>query len=115
MNIIKGDEKVHNNVDIKYLSERTKTIDMIQNTDEHYVVGQLAASIAHEIRNPLTAIKGFTQLGNQGTPNQHLDVVMLEIEKIEEVINDLLLLAKPQISTLEELDIQKVFENSVKI
>ncbi|MER2090842.1 MAG: histidine kinase dimerization/phospho-acceptor domain-containing protein [Sporosarcina sp.] len=105
---------MHNNGKVRYLSERTKTKDSIQSADQQFVVGQLAASIAHEIRNPLTAIKGFTQLGTQGTPNQHFDVVMLEIEKIEEVINDLLLLANPQISTFEELDMQKVLESSMK-
>jgi len=106
---------MQNIVEIRDLSEITKTKEMIQSTDQHYVVGQLAASIAHEIRNPLTAIKGFAQLGKQEVQNTHFDVVMLEIEKIEEIINDLLLLAKPQISTFEELDMQKVFENHVKI
>ena len=105
---------MHNNVEIKGLLERTKTIDMIQSTDQHYVVGQLAASIAHEIRNSLTVIKGFTRLGEKGIPTENFDVVMFEIEKIEEVLNDLLLVAKPQIFTFEELDMQKVLKSSME-
>lgn len=106
---------MNNIVEIRDLSERTKIKDMIQSTDQHYVVGQLAASIAHEIRNSLTTIKGYTQLGKQEAPTKNFDVVMLEIEKIEEIINELLLLAKPQISTFEELDIQKVLDNYLEI
>lgn len=106
---------MHNNVAISDLLERTKTKDMIQSTDQHCVVGQLAVSTAHEIRNSLTAIKGFTQLSKQGMPNKNFAVVMFEIEKIEEVLNDLLLVAKPQISTFEELDMQKVLKSSVEI
>jgi len=106
---------MHNNVAINDLVERTKTKDMIQSTDQHFVVGQLAASTAHEIRNSLTTIKGFTQLGKQRMPNENFDVVMFEIEKIEEVLNELLLVAKPQISTFEELDMEKVLKSSVEI
>lgn len=112
--IMKGDGKMHNNVDIRDLSEQTKTKDMIQSTCQHYVIGQLAASIAHEIRNSLTAIKGFTQLSEQGISTIHVDLVMLEIEMIEEIINDLLVVAKPQISTLEELDMLKILGDSMK-
>ncbi|RVT57222.1 PAS domain-containing sensor histidine kinase [Niallia taxi] len=62
-------------------------------------VGQLSASIAHEIRNPLTALKGFLQLmsSSEGKVTvSYLEVMSKEIERIELITGELLLLAKPQ-------------------
>ncbi|WP_286183574.1 PAS domain S-box protein [Bacillus sp. ISL-55] len=47
---------------IKDITEQRKTEDQLQVAEKLSVIGQMAAGIAHEIRNPLTAIKGFTQL-----------------------------------------------------
>lgn len=61
-------------------------------------VGQLAAGMAHEIRNPLTSIKGFIQLLKEQseTPenSSYFSVILTEIERIDGLLNDVLVLAR---------------------
>lgn len=61
-------------------------------------VGQLAASIAHEIRNPMTTLKGFTQLlrgSASEESNKYLDVIDDEIGRMESILSEMLVLSKP--------------------
>ncbi|WP_191090508.1 ATP-binding protein [Niallia endozanthoxylica] len=61
------------------------------------VAGQLAAGIAHEIKNPLTSIKGFIQLMKaEENPNKkYLEIMEDEIHRLDIISNELLVLAKP--------------------
>jgi two-component system, sporulation sensor kinase B len=62
-------------------------------------MGELAASIAHEIRNPLTVVKGFLQLmkkQEKGTNFQYLTLILSELDRAEVIISDYLNFAKPQ-------------------
>ncbi|MEO3944349.1 ATP-binding protein [Gorillibacterium sp. CAU 1737] len=67
------------------------------NSDKLNAVGGLAAGIAHEIRNPLTAIRGFIQLMKGGTvkPEFH-DIILSELSRIDSIVKELLFLSKPQ-------------------
>lgn len=60
---------------------------------------QMAASIAHEVRNPLTSIKGFIQLimrkPDRPAPPSYLEVIAAEIERIEKLVTEFQLLARP--------------------
>lgn len=75
------------------------------------IAGQLAAGIAHEIRNPLTAIKGFLQLIKPKTKDrdQYFEIVFSELSRIEIILSELLMLAKPQqTASMQTLDLKKI-------
>lgn len=75
-----------------------KEMDELQaRSDQYETVVRVAAGIAHEIRNPLTSIKGFLQLmlSNQSSDNQYSDIIFSELARIETIVNEFMLLAKP--------------------
>ncbi|WP_276353100.1 ATP-binding protein [Cohnella caldifontis] len=79
--------------------------------------GHLAAGIAHEIRNPITAIKGFLKLmkGNRADADRFYDVVFGEINRIEVIITELLLLAKPSQIKMERLNVRTLLDQTTKL
>ncbi|MCJ7842660.1 ATP-binding protein [Lederbergia sp. NSJ-179] len=79
--------------DITELKEKT---DQIKQLDQLGAIGQMAAGIAHEIKNPLTAIKGFVQLLSEETKSEYSGIILSELERIEFIMGEILLLAKPQ-------------------
>ncbi|WP_100372494.1 ATP-binding protein [Bacillus sp. FJAT-45037] len=98
---------------LKDLSERKRMDDLIRKSDKLAVVAQLAAGVAHEIRNPLTAVKGFLQLFQRDKKfnEQFLQLVMEELERVESIIYEYLTLAKPNHeSTFTELQLQKIIQ-----
>ncbi|GAW27721.1 ATP-binding protein [Carboxydocella sp. ULO1] len=79
------------------LEEREK--ELIR-SEKFKTAGQLAAGMAHEIRNPLTTIKGFLQIFSQqnASTNQinpkYLHLIINEVERIERIINEFLYISK---------------------
>lgn len=68
-------------------------------TDRMRGAESLGARVAHEIRNPLTAIKGLVQLLARGEPSERdrkrLDVVLAEVDRVEDTLNAYLAFARP--------------------
>jgi len=69
-------------------------------------VGQIAAGIAHEVKNPLTAVKGFLQLLQQEHDHEYLEIAQSELENALITLNNLLQVSKPD---LEDEEVQKIF------
>ncbi|WP_226666577.1 PAS domain-containing sensor histidine kinase [Metabacillus litoralis] len=97
---------------IGYAADITKekeTEELLRKTEKLSVVGELAASVAHEIRNPLTSIKGFIQMMQSSTKTKENDLyykIMLdELERINIIASELLVLSKPQKIKFQEKDI----------
>ncbi|HZG76534.1 MAG TPA: ATP-binding protein [Paenibacillus sp.] len=59
-------------------------------------VGQIAAGIAHEVKNPLTAVKGFLQLLKEKNDRQCIDIAQTELENAIGILQNLLHVSKPE-------------------
>ncbi|MCI1693790.1 ATP-binding protein [Aneurinibacillus aneurinilyticus] len=81
----------------------------IQRAEKLYAMGELAASVAHEIRNPLTVVRGFLQLfGRQQISiekqGDYIDIMLKEMNRAEEIISDYLTFARPHIEIRERIE-----------
>jgi two-component system sporulation sensor kinase B len=99
--------------------------DNIQMRDEIYrseklsVLGELAATIAHEIRNPITVSKGFLQLLKARSQNEtdlrYSILALEEIDRAEGIISEYLMYAKPQAERVEKIDVKAHLSNVMSI
>ncbi len=102
---------------IRDISDRIKAEELMIKSEKLSIAGQLAAGIAHEIRNPLTAIKGFLQLFNdefKGKQN-YFDIIFSELNRIELILSELLLLAKPSEIKFKNKDIRTILRDVVTL
>jgi PAS domain S-box-containing protein len=94
-----------------------QTEERLNRTEKLSVVGELSASVAHEIRNPLTSLKGFVQL-LQMEDDKHQDyyqIMLDELNRINHIVGELLLLAKPQHLQYTKLAIQKILKDVISL
>ncbi|MBD8031556.1 MULTISPECIES: two-component system sensor histidine kinase NtrB [Solibacillus] len=82
--------------DISYIKENE---NLILQSEKLKLVGELAAGVAHEIRNPMTVISGYVQMMNEN-PNspyyEYTKLIQSETERIELILSEFLVLSKPQ-------------------
>jgi two-component system sensor histidine kinase PilS (NtrC family) len=83
-------------------------------------VGEMAAGIAHEIRNPLAAMSGSMQVLRQELPlseeqAQLMDIVLRESDRLNDTIRSFLAYARPQKLSLTRLDIAKVVQDAATL
>jgi PAS domain S-box-containing protein len=94
--------------------------EQIRQSDKLAVVGELAAGTAHEIRNPLTSIRGFVQLLLNDFPEgahqrQYIELILSEITRINNIIKEMLLLAKPSDPKLEKVDFSRITNETISL
>ena len=94
------------------ITELKQSREFIKQSEKLTVVGELAAGIAHEIRNPLTSLRGFTQLFglNEGSNNEYIPIMLEEIDRINTIVSELLLLAKPNEVEFTQIELEKLLE-----
>ncbi|QGQ48513.1 sensor histidine kinase [Metabacillus sediminilitoris] len=91
--------------------------EQIQQTERLKTTGQLAAAVAHEIRNPLTVVKGFLQLYEKDTSfsdetKRHFTLMVDELNTAEQVISQFLSIAKPNKETeTETVNVKEVLQS----
>lgn len=102
---------------IRDISDRKRAEELMIKSEKLSIAGQLAAGIAHEIRNPLTAIKGFLQLIQIQTREnpQYFEIVFSELNRIELILSELLLLAKPASKVIKQADVTTLIHDVIRL
>ncbi|MBU1880430.1 PAS domain-containing protein, partial [bacterium] len=122
---------IENSQLLKSLEEKVKALrkayqalqenrDLLLRAERLSVVGEVAASVAHEIRNPLTSIGGFTRaiLRDLETPkklktNQRfLKIILEEVKRLERIVNETLGFVRPVTPRFVYADLNKIIDQT---
>jgi two-component system sensor histidine kinase HydH len=105
---------------IRDLGEVRRLQGEIRRKEKLAAIGGLAAGVAHEIRNPLSSIKGiatyFKNKFDENSDDEEMAGVMIEeVERLNRVISELLEFARPTELKLKSTDVNSLIEHSVRL
>ncbi len=97
---------------VSYVKTLTMVYEELRQKEKLAYIGQIASSIGHEIRNPLSALKGFTQLQQERdtSENNYYPIMIEEIDRINTIVEDLMVLGKPKSPNIKPSDIREILE-----
>jgi signal transduction histidine kinase len=100
-----------------YIDSLTSVHLELRQKEKLAVIGQMAAGIGHEIRNPLSSLKGFTQLQQERNPNSNnfYPIMIQEIDRINSIVNDLMYLGKPKEIKFDKANIEEIITYTLSI
>ncbi len=85
----------------------------LENMERLNLVGQMAASITHEIRNPMASVRGFIQLlkeGNDKKTNDYYNVIIEELDRANKIISDFLSLSQSRVIDMAECNVNDIIK-----
>lgn len=102
------------------VKEVEKLEESIMRAKNLEALGALAAGVAHEIRNPLTSIKGYAQyikseLGDNNELTSDVCVIVAEVDRLNHIIERFLAFARPEKLNLELCNINKVVQRVINL
>jgi two-component system, NtrC family, sensor histidine kinase PilS len=100
--------------ELKRIEEEMKRVEGLA------LIGQLAAAIAHEIRNPMASISGSIQMLKESLEmddvrNRLMDIVLREINRLNSLISDFLVFARPKEAKIEQFDLRQLILDSFEL
>uniref|UniRef100_UPI003565E91A two-component system sensor histidine kinase NtrB n=1 Tax=Desulfosarcina sp. TaxID=2027861 RepID=UPI003565E91A len=107
-------------IQIRDLSDIKKLEELVRRSEKLAAVGELAAGVAHEIRNPLSSIRGFTQYLGRGFDSESSekkcsDIVIKEIDRINNVVSDLICFSNPMEPDFQPADINLLITHTLRL
>ena len=100
--------------EVKLIEEEMKKVEGLA------LIGELAAGIAHEIRNPMASISGSIQMLKEGLDKDDvnsrlMDIMLREVTRLNHLVNDFLLFARPKPLDLQEFDLTQLTTESLEL
>ena len=99
------------------LVAQKKLEEQVQRADRLSLIGEMAAGMAHEIRNPLMAIRGFAQLQSEETTGQeqkeYNEIIVREVDRMNQLIEQLLYFSRPAEEQLTDVNINNILKTSL--
>ena len=92
--------------------------EQIQRMERLAAVGQVAASMAHEVRNPLGSIRTFTELLGEDLPphdpkTTYTREMLYQIDRLNQLIEEILAFSREPVTTVKEVDLQELLSRTV--
>ncbi|MEI6309989.1 MAG: ATP-binding protein [bacterium] len=105
---------------IEDLSTKRKLEELLRRADRLAALGLFTTGIAHEVRNPLAAVKGYAQLllsrkliSEQG--EKYAEVIVAETERLDQLLSQLLTFARPSPPQMVRLELRRTLENTLAL
>jgi signal transduction histidine kinase len=98
----------------------TRQQKAVEHSEQLAAVGELAASIAHEVRNPLAGMKGAMEvllrsLAVSAREREVMDEVVAQIVRLENLVRDLLTFARPQVLDRQPVQVHALLERALRL
>ena len=105
---------------VRDLAELRSLREEVRRKEKLAALGGLAAGVAHEIRNPLSSIKGMasylgSKFDEKSADREAADVMIREVDRLNRVVGELLEFARPPGLQSKETDINELLRHSVKL
>ncbi|MGV3465297.1 MAG: ATP-binding protein [Heyndrickxia sp.] len=100
------------------ITEQKNTEEMLRKTEKLSLVGEMAAGIAHEIRNPLTTIRGFVQILDHFSEEKkylYSKTILEEIDRINFIVSEFMVFARPHSIEFKKCNIFDIIRNVVHL
>jgi two-component system sensor histidine kinase HydH len=94
--------------------------DRIKRVEKMAYMGEMAAGITHEIKNPLASLSGSIQILRKEVPynpehDKLMQIVLRETDRLSALVNNFLLFAKPPTGKIEKIDLESALTETVKL
>jgi PAS domain S-box-containing protein len=117
MNLLRNSKKTTLGITLVFedITERLVLEEQLRRTERLVVAGHLAAGAAHEIKNPLTTIKGFCQIIKGSLPEgdarvSYLNTMLSEADQINTIINEMDRMAESDMGSVDWLDLPMLLD-----
>ncbi|MGJ7911797.1 ATP-binding protein [Neobacillus sp. LXY-1] len=100
-----------------YIHTLTDVYEELKQKEKLAVIGQMNTAIGHEIRNPISSLRGFIQLQKESYPNSndYYSIMIQEVDRINLILNDLMFIGKPRALKIENANIDEIISYTISI